>query len=467
MAEETHGVIADAAEAPIMPTSRSCPTGARSDAAQRLRLAGNALGAIVVLLILRAYLLPNIPLLWFDRWRELFTLGPLPEVARGVGAGAIALTTLAFGAYWPMVGRSAGAFGLWLTTGVWLSLTAIVILIPWSQDATALRAAGLLLGYASGLAAARLIPRVGTYLALLVAFGALQSLIAIVYRAQGMDTFVSGTVVRAGGTFGAPSLLFVVPVFILPLAVRGALQAVSAIERSFYMLSTASLLAALILTYERSGVAAGLVACLWLLRPHTPRFGQAAGLAAALVLLFFVVHVRSNGPTNAASSARSVQGRAALMQAGVTAFRHHWFEGVGVGQLSLPVRIEVRGQPTDVTLRTPHSQPLLWLAEMGITGGLLMVSLAWFVYRALRESTSPWRHGAAASWLSVLIAGSFNTLFGIDLAGCGGVLFGSLLGITMRMGADRDRASHASAAVRAASSSSARVTPPVLDMSQV
>ncbi len=412
------------------------PTRAR--ASRRFRLVGRAIGLLIMLLVVRAYLLPNTWPVWFDRWRNVdmhyFGLGG----ARGVGAVAIALATVAFGSYYPIASRRDGSFGLWLITGAWLSLTTAVILAPWSPDAIVLREGSLLLGYAAGLAAARLLPRIETYIATLVGFGATQSLLAIAYRVQGVDTFVSGTVIRSGGSFGSPTELSVVAVFILPLAIRGVLRSSATAERTYFMIAAACLLAALVLTWERSAVAACLGAMLWLARKTVPQRHQFAILAAALGLLFVVFHVRSSGPINAASSARSVQGRAVLMQAAALAFRHHWFDGVGVGRLSLPVKIEVAGRPARVSLMDPHNQILFWLAEMGIVGGILVVSLAWFVCRALKESGAAWRDGVAAVWLSVLIAAMFNTLFGLSGFGCGNMLIGSLLGITMRIGAVRD-----------------------------
>lgn len=417
-------------EAPGLPAQTRAP--------RFIQLVGRASRVLIVLLFFRAYLLPNTWPVWFDQWRNVsehyFGLGG----ARGVAAAAVALATVVFGSYYPIASRRDGPFGLWLITGAWLSLTTAVILAPWSPDAIVLREGCLLLGYTGGLAAARLLPRVQHYIVLLVGCGALQGLIAIVCRAQGMDTFVSGTVIRAGGSFGSPGALFLVPVFILALAVHGVLRSPATVERTFFMFATTSLLAALVLTWERSGVAAGLVAILWLGRKHMHARHRLAALAVALGLLFLVFYVRSSGPINAVSSARSVRGRAALMQAGALAFRHHWFEGVGIGRLSLPVQIEISGRPANVSLLDPHNQVLFWVAEEGMVGAVLIVSLAWFVYRTLSESGSPWRDGVAAVWLSVLIAGMFNTLFGISDFGCGNMLIGSLLGITMRVGTIRD-----------------------------
>ena len=417
-------------EAPGLPAQTRAP--------RFIQLVGRASRVLIVLLVIRAYLLPNTWPVWFDQWRNVsehyFGLGG----ARGVAAAAVALATVVFGSYCPIASRRDGPFGLWLITGAWLGLTAAVILAPWSPDAVVMRQGCLLLGYAGGLAAARLLPRIETYIVVLVGCGALQGLIAIVYRAQGMDTFVSGTVIRAGGSFGSPTALFLAAMFIIPLAAHGVLRSSSTVERTFYMLATTSLLAALVLTWERSGVAAGLLAGLWLVRAHRPTRRPYAVLAAVLGLLFLVFYVRSSGPINAASSARSVQGRAALMRAAARTFCHHWFDGVGVGRLSLPVQIEIAGRPTNVSLLDPHNQVLFWAAEMGIVGALLVAAMAWFVYRTLRDSGSPWRNGVAAVWLSVLIAGMFNTLFGISDFGCGNMLIGSLLGMTMRVGAMRD-----------------------------
>ncbi|NLH99937.1 MAG: O-antigen ligase family protein [Chthonomonadales bacterium] len=412
-----------------------------------LQSVGWALGLLIALLVLRAYLLPNTWPVWFDQWRNVNVHYLGLGGARGVGAAAVALATVVFGSYYPIASRRDSSFGLWLITGAWLSLTTVVILAPWSPDAIVLRESGLLLGYVGGLAAARLLPRIETYIASLVGLGALQSTLAIAYRVQGLDTFVSGTVIRSGGSFGSPTELSVVAVFIVPLAVCGVLGSSSTVERTYFMFASACLLAALILTWERSAVVACLVAVLLLVRKTVPARLQFAILAAALCLLFVVFYVRSSGPINADSSARSVQGRVETMQASALAFRHHWFDGVGVGRLSLPVQIEIAGRPARVSLIDPHNQILFWAAEMGIVGAVLAVALAWFVYRTLRDAGSPWRDGVAAVWVSVLIAGMFNTLFGLSGFGCGNMLIGSLLGLTIRLGALGHETSKAIAAI--------------------
>lgn len=396
-----------------------------------------ALSAVLVLLIFRAYLLPNVVPAWYDTWRQSGMHHPGLAGARCLAAAATAFATFVFGSYFSHASKRYGSFGLWLVTGAWLAFSVAVILVPWLDAPVVAREGALLLGYASGLAAARVFRRLDDYVLALVACGAVQSVVAVAYHAMRVDAFVPGAIVPAGGTFHAPGALFLVPLFILPFAAQGILVAERTASRAFFMLCAAGITAALILTWELSGVAAALLSVLWLARKLLAGRRQLAALALAFVLIFAVIYVRGGGPMSVASAARSAQGRARLILVGASTFSRHWLDGVGVGRLLLPMQVEISGRPANVFLPDPSNQFLFCLDEMGVAGAVLIGAFAWFIYRTVRESRSRWTEPVAAAWISVALAGLFNTLFGWSDFGPGGMLFGSLLGITMRLSSNK------------------------------
>jgi hypothetical protein len=394
----------------------------------------NVFGGLVAILVFRLYLLPNTIPGWVDAWRDIqtyhFGLHSLSVAAVAV----CLLAAIVFGSYYPPVSRSNPLFVLWLAVGGWLALTVITICVSMGQPQLVQREANLLLGYTAGLAAARLFRRLDRYIVALIACGALQSIIAIWYYSKGIHPFLSGTVIRAGGTFGTPSELYLLPLFILPLAVQGVLSSTRTFPSVFYMLCAGSMFAALVLTWERSGFAAVLAGLFWLARKYVSARNQVVCLAIVFLLLCGGFFVRSNGPVNSTSSMHSIRSRAYLFEAGALTFSRHWLNGVGVGRLSLPVPVTIHEHTEYVQMLDPYNQFLYWLDEMGIFGGVLIALLVVSIYKVVSDLPSLTAHGIAAVWVSVLLAGLFNTLFGWNDFSCGNMLIGSLLGITMRLG---------------------------------
>jgi len=204
------------------------------------------------------------------------------------------------------------------------------------------------------------------------------------------------------------------------------------------MLCCASMMAALVITWERSAVLACCLGLFWLVRKYISTPKQIIAFAVVLFCIFGVFFVRSNGPVNATSAMRSVQSRAELLHAGTLMFTHHWLNGVGVGCLSLPIPVTMHDHTENIQMIDPYNQYLYWLDEMGVFGGVLTVLLGVFVYKTIASSSSDIGRAVAAVWISVVIAGLFNTLFGCYGFSCGNMLFGSLLGMTMLLGNYRD-----------------------------
>lgn len=388
---------------------------------------------LMSLLIFRVFLVPNTLPTWFDQWRDvkMYHFGFHSFFSAAIVVCLLTIMTWAL--YNPLKSENGSLIGLWLVTGAWLAITVTTIMSSSGDLLLAAREVDFLLGYTSGLAAARLFRRLEVYITFLIAGGVVQSIIAIVYQSKAIHTFVSGTVMRAGGTFDTPSDLYLIPLFILPLAVQRILSSDKTLPSVFYMLCGGSMLTALVLTWERSGFLAVCIGLFWLVRKRITVKKQVIGFTIVLFLICNVFFVRSNGPINNASSMRSIHSRFYLFEAGAMIFTHHMLNGVGVGCLSLPAQVTLHGKTEDVQMLQPYNQCLYWLDEMGIVGGVLIASFFAFIYKTVSNSSSNVATGVAAIWIAVLIASLFNTIFGCDEFSPGNMLIGSLLGITMRL----------------------------------
>jgi hypothetical protein len=397
-------------------------------------LVADVLSALLVMLIFRAYLLPDPIPTWLDIWRDTQTWHFLGSRSVLAAAGIVCLlAVVVVAAYYPLASKSGKLFGLWLTAAMWLSVNMVSMMASYHEPQLVRRQANVLLGYVCGLAAARLFRRLKPYLLVLTVCGALQCVIAIYYQSKGMHVFISGTVARAGGTFGTPAVLYLIPLFMLPIALQDGFVAEGSGSSTLAMACASVMFAALVLTWERTGFLAVLVALFWLVRKHVSTRNQRFALALVLLLICGAFWVRSNGPVNGRSSAHSITSRAALLEMGIQTFGHNWLDGVGIGRLSVPVPVTFRGVTADVQMLEPYNQFVFWLDEMGILGGALFLLFAFSVYRAIGSARSPMARGVAAVWIAVLVAGMFNTIFGASDSGCGNMLIGSLIGITLRL----------------------------------
>ncbi len=391
------------------------------------------ISGIVSLFVFRLYLLPNTAPLWLDSWREVQTFH-LGLANLEIAAGFVCLATVAVWiSYYPLVSKDADRFGLWLATGAWLSMTVITILTSFDQTQLIGRQTNILLGYISGLLAARTFRRVDTYITALIGCGMAQSIIAIIYHSKSINVFMSGDVARACGTFTNPNDLYLIALFILPLAVQRILSSKNSLTSAFYMMSSASMAAALTLTWVRSGFIAVCVGLFWLMRSYLNRRAQLIAVFVGAALIFGIFFQRSNGPVNQISANRSIESRSFLLKEGIATFAHHPLTGIGLGRLTLPVPVKIDGKDVNFQMIQPYNQFLFWLDEMGIIGGIIIGFFAFFINRSISKSQPNLSRSVASVWIAVAAAGLFNTIFGCYDFSCGNMLIGSLLGITMRL----------------------------------
>jgi uncharacterized BrkB/YihY/UPF0761 family membrane protein len=394
---------------------------------------------VVTLITFRVFLFPDTITTLIDQWADVSTYHLVAHGIQIMSVVVCIISALVWILYYRVASRSGDSFGLWLATGAWLSISVITILSLAHHPVIGCRVANMLLGYVGGLAVVLVFRNKELFISALIAAGALQSVIAILFLVNGIHPFISGTMDRATGTFDSPSLLYLMPVFILPFAVVRILTSERTLTTTYYMLCTSSLLSALVLTWERTGVLATAVGLMWLIVHYAEPKKRLPFIAMCLLLTFAVFFVRANGPLNHASSNRSIRSRFEFLKSGVATFGEHWLNGVGVGNVSLTVPNDEIGQSGDIQLTQPYNQFLFWFDEMGIFGVVLSCLFILFIYRTVKLSNADYRNALVAVWLSVSCAALFNTLFGFYIPTCGNMLFGSLLGLTMCIGSSQPK----------------------------
>ncbi len=319
---------------------------------------------------------------------------------------------------------------------VWLLVSVFCVpLLAAAADGSgepeqSLAAASVVGALATGAIAAALVQgRVGPGL---TAVASLAALYAIVYQRERTHGLLSGTVLRAGGTFDDPNNLYVLMLVALPLAVAGALQAERAWPRFAYLVAASAEFSALMMTWFRGG-AIGLALALATFVYMVTRSTRAAVtvLICAVALAGVVTGVRMAGPQNRASATVSAQARVRQWWSALATFSAHPITGVGVNSYNAPV-VSTRGGVTTYNVTSdPKGILLHWLVERGIAGGLLFVLFVWTIASLVRSASPDTDVAAiAAAWVGLLAVGCVDTPLGMPGRYAGTCCFGLLLGAT-------------------------------------
>jgi hypothetical protein len=260
--------------------------------------------------------------------------------------------------------------------------------------------------------------------------GAIQAVYTLYYHHYGINDLLSGTVHRAGGSFNQPNGVSTVMLIALPIALAQALNPERPRLKQIFVFCAPVMLAALILTWERGGVLGAVCGMWWVLaRRLTDRRSVMAACAVLACIVIVVIQYRAAGSQTSLSSGRSVQGRFVIWRLSEQVFLKNWLSGVGVGNvaITLPRAISSPDSPADI-ISQPKSVFMLWLDELGISGGLLFLLFAAAVLTTLsarRSDASALAYEAA--WLSLFVGCLFDTAFATYLRPYGNVLWGCLL----------------------------------------
>ena len=285
-----------------------------------------------------------------------------------------------------------------------------------------------------GLLAARVCLAPARAMAVLVVLVAAQAAYALALLAGGRDILWSGTLARAGGTYGQPTALYTAQLCALPAAVVLAATDMPPRRRALWGTFAALMLLALVAAWDRTAMVAVSVGLLWVLTRVRLRRGWGRLLCASLlVCCVLIAGVRLHGRENRISTAGSLTSRRTLWRQGWRTFLAHPVAGVGVTHLRLRVPSQVSRRV--YTLIEPKNLALHWLAEMGVGGLLLLLTFLLATGALVGTGGEPARVGIGGAWVALLVAGLTDTPFGVADRICQNGLVGFLLGATLLLSA--------------------------------
>ncbi len=337
--------------------------------------------------------------------------------------------------YWFLVRQSNEGKAIWCLVSVYVGTLVLTGLFSGVQSDLIINCLLIVVPLSFGLLSALAAREARCAVRAVCLLGLIQAIYTILYMRSGINVLYSGTVARAGGTFGYPDGVYTVMIVCLPLAIGLFFDARHSLEKGFWLFAASFLFAALLLTWYRGGIL-GASFGLFVIFNQLVKKGKAQLITTLLMILIccIVALHRVNGEANRISSQGSIRGRVRLWHRGWNIFEEHWITGVGIGALQLPVNSKSHRNPniTDYQIGVePKNIFLQWLDEMGIGGGILFSLFIIYIYKTLTKHKSSISLGVGGAWVALLVAGLFDTPFGIGARPFGNLLVGMLLGMTM------------------------------------
>jgi len=365
----------------------------------------HSLGYAVGVLLLLPYLLPR-------TW--LASISPLSYIDL-LHRGASTPLTLTL---------VAGAF-----TAVWLSYHSVIPARPDARRlchlvgiygavfivtaAAALRAgqspAGpmlVLISLTVGLLAARFCGSGLRAARILCWLGALQALYALGDCARGYHILQSHSAVLAGGTLNDPESLANILLFCLPLGAALALTETAAVAQFAALVGSAAMAGALVLSADIAALAGALLGVVWFAYTfcgRNRRVAIAGFFVAAAVSTVCYAHLHQG--LNRSVAGASIRAEAQVYRRGWSDFRRNWITGSGAGGAGTRTPAGGRGDEVRIGPVSETAVPLLWIDEMGIAGGVLLILFLWSIAPLVSSGKGPDARILAAAWVAVIAAG--------------------------------------------------------------
>ena len=289
----------------------------------------------------------------------------------------------------------------------------------------------VLLALGFGLLAARLCPDPRAAIALLATLVTVRAVWAI---AQAPDPILLGGS-PAGGILDDPVALACMMAVFLPLALLLAYESRGTAGMAFWSLAAALMFSATLLTRSHVGLAAAVAAVAFLPFRLARRFRlvAAAGAAAAVG----VVGILQSAWLPPESDAQRPQAAVAALASDLRIFSLNWAMGVGPGQLGAPASaMSEPAYPARFDLAHPHTEFGIFLGELGVSGGALLLLLLRGVVGRLARTRSPCSIALGAAWIAVLTSSLLDIPFGSASRLPGTAIVGALLGLTMAVPVD-------------------------------
>jgi O-antigen ligase len=330
--------------------------------------------------------------------------------------------------------RRLGAVFLWWLTAIYVSVYVVAPFIHHEDRSDIDQETKVLLAVAVGLSLGVVCEGAAAVAGVIAMLCSLQAVYALASAISQRGSLLSGTVHRAGGTFGHPAGVYTEMLFALPLAISLALSARNRLLLIIWSTFAVLLIFALLLTWYRAGVLAGsaevvMLMC-WLKKSTRSLL---LTVLVCLLAIFVTYGMRMSGVANQTSITGSNSGRMQLWSQGLTQFLMHPLTGVGVTRARYRV-MYANAAPSVEYYPEPKSLPIQWLNEMGVGGGLLLIAFVVAVRNTCKASMSAIGAGIGSAWLGLMIAGIFDTPFGTADRVAPTAIAGALIGATMLIG---------------------------------
>ncbi|WP_165864367.1 O-antigen ligase family protein [Capsulimonas corticalis] len=196
-----------------------------------------------------------------------------------------------------------------------------------------------------------------------------EAVVALVLWFFGKNSIVSGSLVRAGGTFNDPNSLYLTLLIALPLCVT-YLEGAPKQFKSLFLAMLVIISTAVIAAGSRAGavgLSGSLLCYIWLTRDKYKKWIPVSIIIFAVNLAVFSLRVRD--PISKISTSRSNVSRTKSWRIASQMYHDHELMGVGPGNYNIKYPAYGKlGVMTD-----PKNMLLLMLCEYGIVGGIAYV----------------------------------------------------------------------------------------------
>lgn len=335
---------------------------------------------------------------------------------------------------------------VWLLMAILLAAYGVPALLPSAPVSIVGRNSALLLAIACGLLATRIAGTVSRAAVVVITAASLQAVYAYLGFLNGEHVLVSGSLVRAGGSYDQPNALGMLLASTLPLSTALIQKPGSTLRTVACATSAMVLYCGLLLSGSRAaslGFLGGAVVAVAMMFPRLSDRWSArkAALTIAVtsgVLLVTINVLRNLDPIGRESTARSTRGHLSYWQGGIRAFRNHWSMGAGGGSAMVSIPIHANGVTEEMQVPASNNLPIQWLAEFGVAGGALYVLFAISIAALLRAERGHISAGLSGAWAAYAVAGWFVPSYGASNRP-GGVLLGMLAGMTILCVSETER----------------------------
>lgn len=319
-----------------------------------------------------------------------------------------------------------------LTAGLSLAATPLLSALSHKLDADSEMASSMSVEILMGLAIPLLAQTVERTLFACWTVVVLEAMWALeIYYIIGLAPMHSGSIARAGGTFDDPNTLCLLLITWIPIGLSIGLAERRMNIRAYLLAPIVICLVALASTWHRVSLPIVLLANFLCFRVDVCKSRFLRAILCCLVTMVVVVGIVRYLPGNHLSSCRAVSGRIVVWHNAISQLPQSMPFGLGVGRLRIDTQPSERSHRVTTT-NDAKCVPLTIILELGVYGLLFLLVFVISLSKILISLVGANSAGLRASWISLGLYSFVNSAWGSPSTVLGNVLFGVLLGCTLR-----------------------------------